>query len=166
MNGKDLDGRKLRVNDVGNFTVDRETFPRQGSSRSSERRREEGRVAPLTLTDPRSRLDRPLYCLLTAKDTIGAGRVWQGICVLLFTSPALVAAFADWSGVEARPPVVFSRSRPEFLRQARRSFEKGFIGGLIDPTPGTGQTAFLGFDVDRRQGNPGPPEPASRLRRD
>jgi hypothetical protein len=111
-------------------------------------------LALLRLTDPRLRLDRPLYYLLNADGAICAGRVWQGECVLLFTSPATAARFADSAGVEAQPSHVFSRSRSEFLTQARRSFGEGFIGGLIDPTTQIGETAFLGFDVDRRQGGP------------
>jgi hypothetical protein len=77
--------------------------------------------------------------------------VWQGNCILLFTSPDAAAAFANWSGVEAQPPLVFSRSRSEFLLQAGRAFGRGFIGGLIDLTPDAGETEFVGFDVDRRQ---------------
>jgi hypothetical protein len=106
------------------------------------------------LTDPWLRLDRPLYYLLNADGALCVGQVWQGECVLLFTSPAAAAAFADSAGVEARPSLVFSRSRAEFLMQARRSFGQGFIGGLIDPSTQIGETAFLGFDVDRRQGGP------------
>jgi hypothetical protein len=111
-------------------------------------------VAVPTRTDPRVRLDRPLYYLLNADGGVCAGRVWQGECVLLFTSPAAAATFAGSADVEARPSLVFSRSRSEFLMQARRSFGEGFIGGLIDPTTQIGETAFLGFDVDRRQGGP------------
>jgi hypothetical protein len=119
-----------------------------------ERLPREKPVAPLRLTDPRLRLDRPLYYLLNAEGGICVGQVWQGECVLLFTSPGAAVRFAEAAGVEARPSLVFSRSRSEFLMQARRSFGEGFIGGLIDPTTETGETAFLGFDVDRRQGGP------------
>lgn len=114
---------------------------------------------PVTLpwrSDPQLRLDGPLYCLLDAEGALCTGQVWQGECVLLFTSPAAAAAFAVSTEVQAQSPRVFSRSRPEFLTQAGRSFEQGLIGGLIDPTARTGETAFLGFDVDRRQGGAPP----------
>jgi hypothetical protein len=117
-----------------------------------ERALRERLAAPLRLTDPRLRLDRPLYYLLNADGTTCTGRVWQGECVLLFTSPGAAATFAGSAGVEAQPSHVFSRSRTEFLTQARRSFGEGFIGGLIDPTTQIGETEFLGFDVDQRQG--------------
>lgn len=97
-----------------------------------------------------SNLERPLYFLLNAEGTICAGRVWQGDCILLFTSDAAATAFADLEGVEVRPPLVFSHGRSEFLRQAGRSFGQGYIGGLIDPIPGTRETDFVSFDVDRR----------------
>jgi hypothetical protein len=101
------------------------------------------------LTDPRLRLDRPLYYLLNARDAVCAWQVWQGECVLLFTSSNAAATFADSSGIQDRPPLVFSSSRSEFLTRAGRYFEQGFIGGLIDPTVGPGQTAFVGFEVGR-----------------
>ena len=119
-----------------------------------ERDADEEPVALPVLSDPRTRLDRPLYCLLDAAGALCAGQVWQGECVLLFTSPAAAATFARSAGFEVRPPQVFSRGRSEFLKQARGSFRQGFIGGLIDPTTRTGEIAFLGFDVDRRQGRP------------
>jgi len=95
-----------------------------------------------------SRLGRTLYCLQTAEGAICAGRVWQGTCLLLFTSPAAASAFADMSGVEAWPPLVFSRNPSEFWTQAVRCFGRGFIGGLIDPIAGIGKTELLEFDVD------------------
>jgi hypothetical protein len=70
--------------------------------------------------------------------------------LLLFTSPAAANDFADASRVETRPPLVFSRSRAEFLMQARRCFGRGFIGGLIDPVIESGNTEFLGFDAEPR----------------
>lgn len=77
------------------------------------------------------------------------------MCLLLFTSPAAAKEFADSTGVEAWPPLVFSRSRSEFVTQASRCFVCGFIGGLIDPGAGTGKTELLVFDVDApRDGSP------------
>jgi hypothetical protein len=95
-----------------------------------------------------SHLCRTLYCLQTAEGAICAGRVWQGMCLLLFTSPVAASAFADMSGVEAWPPLVFSRSPSEFLTQAGRCFGRGFIGGLIDPIAGIGKTELLEFDIE------------------
>jgi hypothetical protein len=134
-------------------------LPRRTRLVRPERVPREKPAALPTLAPTQARLDRPLYCLLTAADTICAGRVWQGRCVLLFTSPAAAIGFADWTGVDAQPPIVFSRSHSEFLTQARRSFGQGFIGGLIDPTIRLGETAFLGFDVGR-PGDPGARPPA------
>jgi hypothetical protein len=91
---------------------------------------------------------------LNAQNVLCSARIYHGECVLLFTSSAAVAAFADSSGVKAGVTLVFSRSRSEFLTQADRSFGQGFIGGLIDLTAVSGHTAFVGFDVDRRQGGP------------
>jgi hypothetical protein len=102
----------------------------------------------------RFRLDRPLYCLLTADGAVCAGQVCEGECLLLFTSPAAASGFGEWTGIETRPPVVFSRSRAEFLAQARRSFGQSFIGGLVDPSSRLGEMVFLGFDVDPRQEDP------------
>lgn len=99
----------------------------------------------------RSQLDRPLFCLLQADGALCAAQVRQGVCVLLFTSAAAATAFADSVGIAVRPPRVFSRGRAEFLTQAGRSAREGFIGGLIDTLDGARETAFLGFDVDRRQ---------------
>jgi hypothetical protein len=95
-----------------------------------------------------SRLGRTLYCLQTAEGAICAGRVCQGTCLLLFTSPAAASAFADMNGVEAWPPLVFSRSPSEFWAQALRCFGRGFIGGLIDPIAEIGKTELLDFDID------------------
>jgi hypothetical protein len=97
-----------------------------------------------------SHLNRTFYHLRTAEGVICAGQVWQGMCLLLFTSPDAAAAFVDSTAIEARPPLIFSRSRSEFLAQAGRCFGQGFIGGLIDPSTRTGQTEFLGFDVRPR----------------
>ncbi len=78
-------------------------------------------------------------------------RLSQGECLLLFTSLAAAAAYAAISELGIVAASVFSRTRPEFLAQASRSFGRGFIGGLIDLTVGRGGTAFVGFDIDRRQ---------------
>ena len=99
---------------------------------------------------PEAPLTRTLYHLRTAEGAVCAGRVRQGKCLLLFTSPAGAMAFAAETGVETRPPLIFSRSRAEFLAQAGRCFGQGFIGGLIDPRTGPGKTEFLGFDVEQR----------------
>jgi hypothetical protein len=114
-------------------------------------------VALPSLTLHGSHLDRLLLVLLNTEGDICAGRVLQGDCILLFTSEVAAAAFADQTGVEARPPLVFSRSRQEFLLQARRSSAQGFVGALIDPNADARETAFVGFHVDRRQGGPGSP---------
>jgi hypothetical protein len=104
---------------------------------------------------PGSHLGRTLYHLRTAEGATCAGRVWQGECLLLFTSQTAATAFVAATGLEARPPLIFSRSRSEFLTQAGRCFGQGFIGGLIDPSAGPGKTEFLGFDVEqRRRGSP------------
>jgi hypothetical protein len=115
--------------------------PRPGPAHS-----ETPAVLPLrTLSGPY--LVRTLYYLRTADGAICAGQVWQGRCLLLFTSPAAAVAFAESSGVETASPLIFSRSRSEFLSQAGRCLGQGYIGGLIDPRGGTGRTAFLGFTV-------------------
>jgi hypothetical protein len=108
------------------------------------------------MVDSRSRLDQTLYYLVDRDGAVCAGRVRQGRCLLLFTSSATATHFADGDGIDSPAPAVFSRSRREFLTRARRSFGDGFIGGLIDPTTQPGETTFLGFDVDRRQGGPPP----------
>jgi hypothetical protein len=98
----------------------------------------------------RSRLERPLYFLRDLQGAICAAQVWQGDCILLFTSKAVAMAFADLGGAEVQPPFTFSRHRSEFLTQAVRSSGQGFIGGLIDLAPGARETAFVGFDVGPR----------------
>lgn len=103
-----------------------------------------------------SRLSRTLYCLRTVEGSICAGRIWHGTCLLLFTSPAAASAFADMSGVEAWPPLVFSRNPAEFWTQAGRCFGRGFIGGLIDPIPGIERPEWLEFNVDAPSGGPAP----------
>jgi hypothetical protein len=110
----------------------------------------EARAALATRTVAKSYLGRTFYHLRTAEGAICAGQVWQGRCLLLFTSPATAAAFAEVSGIEARPPLLFSRSRSEFLAQAGQCFRAGFIGGLIDPSSGNERTEFLGFEVEHR----------------
>jgi len=102
-------------------------------------------ASPPTPTFLGSHPDRTLYCLRTAEGDVCAGEVWQGTCLLLFTSPAAANAFATWAGVAARPPLVFSRCPAEFLTQAGRCFGRGFIGGLIDPGTGPGKTVLLAF---------------------
>jgi hypothetical protein len=99
----------------------------------------------------KSYLDRPLYLLLTAEGDVHVGQVWQGTCLLLFTSPDSAAAFVSSSDGAGRPPLVFSRSRAEFLTQAGRAFGQGYIGGLVDLMPDVVATDFVGFDIDRRQ---------------
>jgi hypothetical protein len=94
--------------------------------------------------------------LQTAEGDLCAGRVWQGACLLLFTSPAAASAFADFNGVEAWPPLIFSRDLPEFLTQAGRCFGRGFIGGLIDPGTAVGKTELLVFDVNAPRGGSPP----------
>jgi hypothetical protein len=115
------------------------------------------RVTPVvfpTASVPGAQLARTFYHLRTVEGAICAGQVWQGRCLLLFTSQTAAAAFAYSTGVQTRPPLIFSRSRSEFLAQARRCFGEGFIGGLIDLGGGTGKSEFLGFDVERQQAGP------------
>jgi hypothetical protein len=94
-------------------------------------------------------LDRTFYHLRTAAGDLCAGRVWQGRCLLLFSSPRTAAAFAERTGVESGALLIFSCRRSEFLTQAAQCFGQGFIGGLIDARDGTGKTEFLSFDVAR-----------------
>jgi len=124
---------------------------RYTGSNPPESVRSETPVSIPTASGPGAPLGRTFYHLRTAEGAICAGQVWQGRCLLLFTSQTAAAAFADSTGVETRPPFIFSRSRSEFLAQARRCFGEGFIGGLIDTMGETGKTEFLGFDVERQQ---------------
>lgn len=72
-----------------------------------------------------------------------------GECVLLFTSLDAVHDFINGCEEEEEEdrlrPVIFSRSRKEFGRQARRAAQSGVIGALFDPVPQTGEAPFLRF---------------------
>src|SRR5215213_7459474 len=107
--------------------------PRRRRTRSRRSRPGAGRAATgrWSLRTPASHLGRTFYCLRTPEGDICAGRVRQGTCLLLFTSPAAASAFADFRGVEAWPPLVFSRSPSEFQTQAAQCFGRGYVGGLV-----------------------------------
>jgi hypothetical protein len=96
---------------------------------------------------PVTNLCQTLYYLRTPEGDVCAGRVRQGLCLLLFTSHAAASAFADFRGVEAWPPLVFSRSRTEFQTQAAFCFGRGFLGGLLDAGLGRDQTVLVPFDL-------------------
>src|SRR5690242_7097497 len=80
---------------------------RHPESREPELVRRETRVVLPTASVPGAYLSRTFYHLRTAEGAICAGQVWQGRCLLLFTSPTSAAAFAHSTGVRTRPPLIF-----------------------------------------------------------
>ena len=103
---------------------------------------------------PSTLFDHVLWTLDSADGGWRRAEIQLGDCVLLFTSLDALQEFlnqcGDGDGFDAEAecrarPVVYSRSRKEFGRRARQALRAGFVGGLIDPDPRTGEAPFLRF---------------------
>lgn len=101
-----------------------------------------------TQSIPCTIFDHLLWVVEAADGSWGRAEIAPGECLLLFTSLDSVHAFIDGCEEAERAglkPAVFSRSRREFGARARRAVRGGVVGGLFDPTPGTGEAPFLRF---------------------
>jgi hypothetical protein len=97
---------------------------------------------------PSTLFDHLVWGVQSSDGAFRRAEISLGECLLLFTSLDSVHAYLD--GCEDREEqglraVVFSRSRKEFGRSARRVTPTGVVGALFDPCPDAGEAPFLPF---------------------